>query len=113
MPDPAKALAALGAVGLTWNGLYFDYDVYLQDLTRHAPDYPLLTWAGQVQEAPHLDVMKQVDAVQASGEDYVKIAGELAAMRDGNLTLVGDRLSAMTKALPMTLQLQNIAVEPT
>lgn len=113
-PDPDKALAALGAVGLTWNGLYFDYDVYLQDLTRHAPDYPLLNWAGQVQEAPHLDVMKQVAALQSPGADYVKIAGELTAVRDSNLTLVGDRLGAMTKALQiMTLQLQNITVEPT
>ena len=113
-PDPDKALAALGNVGLTWNGLYFDHDVYLQDLRRHAPDYPLLTWAGQVQEAPHLDVMKQIDAVQAPGADFAKIAAELAAMRDSNLTLVGDRLGAMTTALQnMTLRLENITVEPT
>ena len=61
-----------------------------------------------------LDVMQQIDAVQASGADYAKIAGELAAMRDSNLTLVGDRLGAMTQALQnMTLRLQNITVEPT
>jgi aminopeptidase YwaD len=96
-PDKDAALAALENVGITWNGEYFSYPVYTDDLTRHAPGYALLTWAGQVDEAPHLDVMPQIVHIDAA--EYATAASELTTMRDAELVELDSRYAAMTAVL--------------
>jgi hypothetical protein len=109
--DKAKALEMLEAVGLTWNGNYFSESVYEEDLQRHAPDYPLLTWAAQVDEAPHLNVQEQVGMIEAG--EYADAITDLSSLRDANLALAADRLSEMTTALQnLTMRLQHIDQVP-
>jgi hypothetical protein len=97
--DKAKAISALGNVGLTWNAENFSPSVYANDLLRHDPSYPLITWAGQVNEAPHLNALPAIDLINADG-----VAGAIAsltAMRDSEVTELNTRLGAIATTLDL------------
>jgi len=77
------ALEDLGAVCITWYGLEFGEDAYAANLVRYLPDYPQITWGGQVDGAWHVDIMDEIAQVD-DGDVAGAIAG-LTAVRDGLL----------------------------
>ena len=95
--DKAKAISALENVGLTWNAEYFSPSVYTNDLLRHDPSYPLITWAGQVNEAPHLNALPAIDLLNA--DDVAGAIILLTTMRDSEVTELDSRLAAITATL--------------
>lgn len=85
--DPVKkdaALDALSSVALTYNGMTFGETVYADDLVRHLPDYPLITWGGQIDTPWHVDILAQVDQVKSG--DYATAITGLTAVRDAEIT---------------------------
>ena len=118
------ALEDLGAVCITWYGLEFGEDAYAANLVRYLPDYPQITWAGQVDGAWHVDIMDEIAKVE-SGDiqgaiaDLTTVRGqELDGVQipayDGNgmvhIDGLAERVTAMTAALnamtPMVEALQ-------
>ena len=78
-----KALEALEAVASTYYATTFGEEVFAKDLERHQPDYPLITWGGQVDSAWHVDLLRQIGQIE-SGDYAAAIAG-LTSVRDGEL----------------------------
>ncbi len=112
--DPVQkdqALEDLGNVALTYYGTTFGPEVYAQNLVRYLPDYPQVTWGGQVNGAWHVDILNEVAMVDAG--NYAAAIGALNAVRDDELTGtmvagysgplhmdgLNERLAAMTAAL--------------
>ena len=95
--DKARALAALDGVGQTDYGYHFSYPVYLDQLTRYAPAYPLITWAGMVTLPPQVDVMPQVAHVRAG--DYADAVTELTTVRDQELVVLDQIVQSMSATL--------------
>jgi aminopeptidase YwaD len=95
--DKAKAISALESVGLTWNAENFSLSVYTNDLLRHDPSYPLITWAGQVNEAPHLNALPAIDLINA--DDVAGAITAVTTMRDSEVTELNTRLAAITATL--------------
>jgi len=96
-PDLEAAFNALAYVGMTWYGLNFSYEVYLEELAWHAPDFPYLYWGGQAHLAPYLDIMPQWQLI-AEGS-FEKAAQELTAMRDAEVAELDLRLTDMCRVL--------------
>ncbi len=59
------ALEDLGNVAMTYYGTTFGPDVYQEELLHHLPDYALITWGGQVDRPWAVDVLPQIDEVNA------------------------------------------------
>ena len=84
-------------MALTWNGEYFSYPVYTQELSRHLPGFDRLTWGAQGHQALYVDVMPQEWKIEAG--DY---AGALADLQKGRAIEVADldaRLAGMAQVL--------------
>ena len=96
-PDVEAALNALAWVGMTWYGLNFSYEVYLEELAWHAPDFPYLYWGAQAHLAPYLDIMPQWGLILEGS--FGQASEELAAMRDAELTELNVRLTDMCQVL--------------
>jgi len=94
--DEAAAQAAIGAVNYTVYGLYFSHDVYKQELTHHQTDYPLVTWGGQGQLAPAVDLMPTYHKI---GVDNAAALAETTAARDAELAELNARLARMARLL--------------
>jgi hypothetical protein len=77
------ALEALAAVCITGYGIEFGQEAYTQNLVRYMPDYPQITWGGQVNGAWHVDILSEIAQVQ-DGDLQGAIAG-LTTVRDGEL----------------------------
>jgi aminopeptidase YwaD len=104
---PADALNALLNVSLTWNGAFFSYSVFVDDLARHAPGYYRITWGAQGHEAPHLDVMPQYREIEAG--NLAQAAGELTAVRDAEIVVLNQRILAIAQLLEgVTTQLDSV-----
>ncbi|MGX5656669.1 M28 family peptidase [Geodermatophilus nigrescens] len=72
--DAAAAIAELEEVSRTRLGLAFSPEVHRSVLRRYLPDYPMLTWGGQINQAWHPDITAEVRQVQA-GEVEKAIGG--------------------------------------
>ena len=111
--ETEAALEDLGAVCVTWYGLEFGEDAYAANLVRYLPDYPQITWGGQVDGPWHVDIMDEIAEIQ-SGDVQGAIAGltavreqEVAGVQlpayDGNGMIhidgLSERVTAMTAAL--------------
>ena len=84
-------------MALTWNGEYFSYSVYTQEVSRHLPGYYRLNWGAQGHQALYVDVMPQEWKIKAG--DY---AGALADLQDVRTIEVADlnaRLAEMAQVL--------------
>jgi hypothetical protein len=113
--DPVKKADALGwlaNVSQMWNQWSgeqptLSHQVFLDDRARRLPGYALITWAGQVQSAPNLDLKTDLDRINA--DDFAGAITGLTAVRASSLTYVNARLVEMTTALnAMTTQLDDI-----
>jgi hypothetical protein len=96
-PQGDKALKALQNVALTWNGEYFSYSVYTQELSRHLPGFDRLTWGAQGHQALYVDVIPQEWKIKAGDS-----AGALADLQEVRATEVADlnaRLAEMAQVL--------------
>ena len=96
-PQGDKALKALQNVALTWNGEYFSYPVYTQELSRHLPGFDRLTWGAQGHQALYVDVIPQEVKIKAGD-----CAGALADLQDVRTVEVADlnaRLAEMAQVL--------------
>ena len=96
-PQGDKALRALQNVALTWNGEYFSYSVYTQEVSRHLPGYYRLNWGAQGHQSLYVDVIPQEWKIKAG--DY---AGALADLQDVRTIEVADldaRLAEMAQVL--------------
>jgi len=96
-PQGGKALKALSNVALSWNGEYFSYPVYTQEVSRHLPGYYRLTWGAQGRQALYVDVIPQEWKIKAGDS-----AGALADLQKVRATEVADlnaRLAEMAQVL--------------
>lgn len=91
------AAGPLWGVSQMYYGLTFSYDAFVDDQQRHAPDYYRLSWGGQGQLAPYLDLVAEYDQIYAG--EYAAAATSLASVRDDELALLNERLSAMAATL--------------
>ena len=92
-----KALKALSNLALIWNGEYFSYPVYTQEVSRHLPGHHRLTWGAQGHQAPYVDVIPQEWTIKAGD-----CAGALADLQQVRATEVADldaRLAGMAQVL--------------
>jgi len=93
-----KEFTALSVcVALTWNGEYFSYPVYTQEVSRHLPGYYRLTWGAQGRQALYVDVIPQEWKIKAGDS-----AGALADLQKVRATEVADlnaRLAEMAQVL--------------
>ncbi len=96
-PRPVKALEALAGVYKTAYGLYFSPEVYAEDISRLAPDYPLLTWGALGHLAPQLNVLKQYRMIEAG--DYAGAAADLKPLRDQDLAELVTRVQSLRTLL--------------
>jgi Peptidase family M28 len=76
--EKTKALDALSNVAMTYYGQTFGPDVYQMELVHHYPDYPLITWGGQVDRPWAVDVLHEIDEVNA--DDYAAAIADLQTL---------------------------------
>jgi hypothetical protein len=95
--DASGALTALSGVAATWEGLYFSYQVFLKDMTRHAAGYYRLAWGGQGHLAKYLNVMPQYGQIEA-GKFATALTG-LTSLRKGEISDLNGRLAKMSCVL--------------
>jgi Iap family predicted aminopeptidase len=95
--DGDSALRALVGVSNTWNAVFADEQVVVQDNARWAPDYPKLTWGAQSHLPPVLDVWPQWELVEAG--KLSRAAGQLQAAYDGEKAELDRRLDDLSALL--------------
>lgn len=95
--DADAAAVPLWDVGQMYYGLMFSYDAFVDDQQRHDPGYHRIAWGGQGQLAPYLDLVAEYDQIYAG--DYAAAAASLATVRDAEVDLLNERLSAMAATL--------------
>jgi Iap family predicted aminopeptidase len=95
--DAGGALSNLENVALTWNGVYFSYPVYLQELTRHDMDYYRICWGGQGKQVEYVDVMPEYRLIE-QGRYAEGLAG-LLPIRDREVSDLNARLVNMCEVL--------------
>jgi aminopeptidase YwaD len=96
-PRPAKALDALAMVYKTAYGLYYSPEVYAEDISRLAPDYPLLTWGALGHLAPQLNVLDQYRMIEAG--EYAAATADLRPLRDQDRTELVSRVRSLRTLL--------------
>jgi hypothetical protein len=96
-PRPAKALKALINVGKTYYGLEFSPEVYAEDLSRLAPDYPLLTWGALGHLAPQLNVLAQYRMIEKG--EYAAAATGLKPLRNDDRVELLSRVKSLRALL--------------
>ena len=116
-----EAIEDLGAVCITWYGLEFGADAYAANLVRYLPDYPQITWAGQVDGAWHVDVMDEMAKIESG--DITGAIADLTTVRDQEVagaqlpgyvatgTIHMNGLSERVTAMTATLQTMTPMVE--
>ena len=96
-PRPAKALKSLINVGKTYYGLEFSPEVYAEDLSRLAPDYPLLTWGALGHLAPQLNVLAEYRMIEKG--EYAAAAAGLKPLRDSDRVELLSRVRSLRALL--------------
>ena len=105
--DPDAAAGPLWDVGQMYYGLTFSYDAFVDDQQRHDPGYYRLSWGGQGQLAPYLDLVAEYDQIYAG--QYAAAEASLAAVLDSELTLLNERLAGIADTLEVvTPQIESL-----
>ena len=84
-------------VGLTYYGMQVDHSVYLEDLARQEPDFYRLSWGALCHLPTWLDLMPQIDKVNAG--DFAGAKADLEAMRDGKVAELNTYLTGFSATL--------------